>query len=425
MSNIRTKKGVELFEQRSAKIKEMEALKLSAETAGKRMSDEQRSTWNTLNGEVEAISDDLKVEERQAELAGQMTVNLGEERELDQMQERFNLSRAMSLRMGNKPMDGVEKEMNDIGAKEFGRSEQSDMAIYLPVGLIRTMRGAQEVHKRATETKTTGIAAGHIPTDIYDLGQNIVVSRSLYEMLGTTVLEGLTQGKLEIPYSDGHGATKLAEGATEVESAPSNGKGTLTASRYQGGKKYSREYLAESVVMPSMMADMIESIDRSVGSDAINQAVAANVMTGFGSADTGAVLTWKTVLDIIAYVNSDNYRKEGFAMSKSVFYKLAATAKESGDARFVLEAATGKNLGQIFGILAAGTTFLPEKTGTKYDIVYGDWSKAFVGFWGGIEMLLDPFSAKKTGEVEISYSRLGDTFANPLAFASKRNVLIA
>ncbi len=205
--------------------------------------------------------------------------------------------------------------------------------------------------------------------------EGLVVANPLYREIGATVYEGLTAGKLEIPFSKGFTAAAVAEQSDASQSVPTTAKGTLTATRYQGWQKYTQEYLAESVVMPSLMADMIQSVDRAVGSALVNDAIAVAIMSGFGAADTTATLTWNTVLDIIAATISDNFVNEGFVMSKALFYQLAATEKGSGTAKFILDAMTGKGKGSIFGIPAFGTGFLPVHDTDSYDIAYGDWKQ--------------------------------------------------
>lgn len=265
---------------------------------------------------------------------------------------------------------------------------------------------------------------GHIPT-LIGAEDGLVVANPLYRQLGATVYEGLQAGKLDLPFSKGHSAAAVSEESAASQSVPTATKGTLTATRYQGWQKYTQEYLSESAVMPSLMADMIQAVDRAIGKALVQDAVAVAVMSGFATSDTGAALTWNTLLDIIAATISDNFVSEGFALSKELFYQLAATERTSANGKYLLEGATGKNQGSIFGINAFGTNFLPLHDSTKYDIVYGDWKEGYVGFWGGVQILVDPYSASDNGYVKLTFSRLGAVDSNPYAFASKRNATIS
>ena len=70
----------------------------------------------------------------------------------------------------------------------------------------------------------------------------------------------------------------------------------------------------------------------------------------------------------------------------------------------------------------------PEVTGTgaepaKHKLVYGDFRQAYVAYFSGAtEILVDPFSASDTGEIKITFLRMGDTAVNPFAFRSIQNI---
>ena len=174
--------------------------------------------------------------------------------------------------------------------------------------------------------------------------------------------------------------------------------------------------------MPGMMADMMAAIDRGIGADVLLDAVAANVLSGYATTDTAAALTWSIVLSMISGIESDNFVAEGFAMSKSVFYKLAATQKGT-NLGFIMDFLSGNNRGKVAGINASGSAFLPVHDTNKYDMIYGDWKQSYVGFWGGAQLLVDPFTSSDDGETKITFGRLADVVTNPYAFSSIRNIL--
>ena len=347
-------------------------------------------------------------------LAGQQPLDK-EEKKAARM---FDLSKAIREAGQGGVISGLEKEMHDEGAKELRNLSGVVGNLFIPSMLI------QRAYKRAGEdTKTTGASYGNIPTMVG--AEGLVVANPLYRQLGATVYEGLTAGKLDLPFSKGHSAAAVAETSEASQSVPTRAKGTLSATRFQGWQNYTQEYLSESVVMPSLMADMIQSIDRGVGKSLVSDAIAVAVISGFETSGTAAALTWNTLLDIIAATISDNFISEGFVLSKELFYQLAATERTSANGKYLLEGGTGKNKGSIFGIDAFGTSFLPVHDTNKYDIVYGDWKESYVGFWGGVQLLVDPYTASDNGYVKLTWSRMGAVDSNPYAFASKRNASIS
>ena len=57
-------------------------------------------------------------------------------------------------------------------------------------------------------------------------------------------------------------------------------------------------------------------------------------------------------------------------------------------------------------------------TGTAFSAaIFGNWSEVLVGSWGGMQLIVDPFSAKQNGVLEISAAAYHDVLVRtPQAF---------
>lgn len=412
------KKLNDLLIKRSDKIGEMSKILETAREAERERTDEEKTTWERFNGEVTALSAEIEVQERQEALDKEAARNKPLEKPEEDVLRRYDLSRAITAVGQGRALDGLELEMHQEAAREVEKVSGVIGNIYIPSMIIE--RAYIPPSERANEeTKATGLAAGHIPLAVGD--PNFVVARPLYREMGCTVYDNLGAGKLDLPFSQGNTAAFVAEEGTAAQSVPTDTKGTLSAGRFQGWQKFTNEYLAESALMPQMMADFITAIDRGVGAALMLDAVAVNVMTGYATTDTKAALTYAIVLSMISGLTSDMFVSEGFVMSKSVFFKLATTVKATNQS-LIMDFLKGNNLGTLSGIKSAGTGFLPVHDTDKYDIIYGDWKQGFVGFWGGAQILVDPFTASDDGYTKITFSRLGAVESNPYAFESIRNV---
>lgn len=412
------KKLNDLLIERSDKIGEMSKILETAREAKRERTDEEKTTWQRLNGEVEKLSDEITVQERQEALDREAARVKPLEKPEAEAVRRYDLSRAINAVGHGRSLDGVEGEMHQEAARELGKVTGVTGNIYIPSMILN--RAYTPPSQRANEeTKTTGLAAGHIPLAVGD--PNFVVPTPLYREMGCTVYENLGAGKLDLPFSKGHTAAAIAEQGDSVQSVPTDTKGTLSATRFGGWQDYTTEYLAESALMPQMFADMLAAVDRGVGAALMLDAVAVNIGGAYEAADTKAALTWPIILGIMSTLISDSFVSEGFVMSKSVFYKLASTVIGT-DQSMVLKFMSGNNRGNIAGIKAAGTGFLPVHDTDKYDFIYGDWKQAFVGFWGGAQLLVDPFTQAVGGHTRIHFNRIAAVDSNPYAFTSARNV---
>lgn len=412
------KKLNDLLIERSDKIGEMSGILSTAHEAKRERTADEKTTWERLNGEVTTLSEEIAVQERQEALDKEAARNKPLDKPEAEVVQRYDLSRAIMAVGSGRALDGVEAEMHQEASRALQKVSGVIGNILIPDMIIQ--RAYMDPAKRANEeTKTTGLAAGHIPLAVGD--PNFVVARPLYREMGCTVYEGLGAGKLDLPFSQGNTANIVAEEGTAVQSVPTDTKGTLTARRFQGWQNFTNEYLAESALMPQMMADFLGAIDRGVGTALMLDAVAVSVKSGYATSDVKAALTYAIVLAMISGLTSDFFVSEGFVMSKSVFYKLATTVKATNQS-LIMDFLKGNNLGTMSGIKSAATGFLPVHDTDKYDIIYGDWKQAFVGFWGGAQILVDPFTASDDGYTKITFSRIGAVDSNPYAFASIRNV---
>ena len=74
---------------------------------------------------------------------------------------------------------------------------------------------------------------------------------------------------------------------------------------------------------------------------------------------------------------------------------------------------TGNGDGQLNGYRALSTNNLPKELGETSDefgAVFGNWSDYFLGQWGGIELLVDPYTQALKGTVRLitnSYWNMG------------------
>lgn len=391
-----TKRILDLQTKRAGIIEAMEGL----------INDGKLEDWEARKAELEPIEKEIKALEAQEEfnrsLAGQGNDG-GEAQEREKMLKRFDLSKAIGEI--SRGLTGVEAEINDEGHAELRGFEVASNSLIIP---------SKFLSKRATETKVTG--ADHIAEEVG--GLDIITAPSMLDIVGVTQMEGLT-ANIKLPFSSGHDASFVDEGNTATESAPTNSKGDLTARGVQGWKAYSAEYLAQSTVMPQMLADMVESLDRAIWQEVCNSiAIDGLAVTGKASADVGAAPTYKDILGLMAEVEGDTFRKEGYVMSKALYHNLQGVTKDSGSGRFVIENKA------INGVRSFGTSALAPAS-SKHQIVYGDFSRAYVGKFGGIQLIVDPYTAKKTREVEISFSRLADVTINPSAFKAILNASLA
>ena len=46
--------------------------------------------------------------------------------------------------------------------------------------------------------------------------------------------------------------------------------------------------------------------------------------------------------------------------------------------------------------------------GSEHGLIFGNWSDALIGMWGALELVVDPYSLKKQGMIEVTSFQLCD-----------------
>jgi hypothetical protein len=66
--------------------------------------------------------------------------------------------------------------------------------------------------------------------------------------------------------------------------------------------------------------------------------------------------------------------------------------------------------GEIAGYKAAATNQVSKTLGAGSDhgLVFGNWNDVMIGLWQAMEVIVDPYSKKKRGLVELTSFQMGD-----------------
>lgn len=393
------KQIIELKEQRASKIEEMNAILAVCKEEKRKRSEEEDVTFKNLDSEIGQLDAQIVEAERMEEL-NKSIARQSKMKEEEKIVKRFDLSKAIQ-QFKRGALDGVEREMHEEGLRNFV-GETSGLII--PEMLIKRADVTMTTHATDIETKVAGL--------------DVIAPPSLYGQLGSTIWSGL-KAKTVLNFSDGQDSTFIAEEGNSLESSPTRATDSLEPRRVGGQKIFTNEQLSVSAVMATEFADMVASIDRAISKEMLSKAVSANVLSGHATTDVGAALTYAVVLKLFQGLEDGLFVKPALVASKPIYHKLEGTEVVSGAGRFVVEG------GKMNGELIYGTNHLPIHDTTKYDILYGDFSRSYIGFFGsGVELLIDPYTSGTAGKTKIIWSRLADVAVNPSAFASIRNAIV-
>lgn len=387
----------ELQLKRTESIRKMSALVKTATDAERALNETEQASYDTLKGEVAEFkrqidqAEELETLERSIVETDDNVEVIENKRDLKD--KVFNI--AMAIRQaaeGN--LSGVALEMHNRSTEQ-GVLATNKNTILIPVEAIGNSERA------ATLNVTTGAALIHkaVATDL-----DIIVPVPMYQKLGVRVLPGLN-GNLGLPAQKHNEATFPGEGITVIENPNQPTGVTLTPQRVGLTESVGKEMLnsGNAALFSAIISDMISGIDsaisRRVITKASTDALAGNIVDGTTPYAAGfSAITGKVLTEMESLVEEDG----SFVMPRGGFAILKGTPLTDGDSKTIIKGKFSE--GETFdGYKARGTSYCPAGI-----IVYGAWKHVTVGMWDGIEVIVDPYTRAKFGEVEITVNRLVD-----------------
>lgn len=308
---------------------------------------------------------------------------------------------------------GFELEASRAMEKKLGKPAQG---IYVPAEVLR--------HQRDLVAGTASAGGNLVATELHaDSFITLLRKRSHVVNLGATVIGDLV-GNVAIPSQTGAAsAFWVAEGSAPTESQQVFGQVPLSAKTIGAFTDFTRRMLLqatpdiESIVRADLAAIIGIEMDRVAiaGSGLSNEPLGILGTSGVGAVAIGAnggAITWAHVLqleELLANSNADDGAL-AYMTNNKVRRALKGATKVSADAGagFIWsdEARGPDGYGSLNGYKAAASNNVPSTlikgTGTNLSaMIFGNWADVLIGQWGGLDILVDKFSAGTSGGTRV------------------------
>jgi len=257
------------------------------------------------------------------------------------------------------------------------------------------------------------VATELLGSSVIELLRNALV----LDRMGVTMLRDLN-GNIAIPSATG-GATHywVAENGAPTESQAVFGQVTMSPKTVGAFTDYSRRLLLHSSIDIEgfVRADLAMTIAQAILTAAINGSGSSNQPTGILNVNgigsvamgtNGAAPTYDSLVDLetaVATANAD-VGNLAFLTNSKVRGKLRKTqmfASTNGMPVWGKGRETG--LGDVMGYDAYVTNAVPsnlvkgDSTAICSAAVFGNWADLLIGMWGGLDVMLDPYTGGTAG----------------------------
>ena len=400
----------EISAELDAKVRELEACQDVA----------QRTA---LAEEVNGLTRDLQEaqidEAARKALANQRTLSPKEEAEM----KRFSISKFLR-QAANGNLDGIEAEMAEEGKREFQDSiKGAAEGVFLPSSMLRSYdyTNGQEANYGQAWIEQVSLS--------YD---GKLRGAMLGEKLGVRYINGL-QGNVSI-VTGGADAAWVAEEAAADKAKPAYTKKTLSPKRLQVLQGITYDLLHQStkdvdrLIMEDMVKAHAAALDAAIfaGSGSSGQPTGVLNTSGINAiyandSTHAAAISYAKLVQMETEVGADNGLIDDTLayVSSAKFMGKAKTIPQIDGYPFYL-----LNDGKINGYPFYMTNAIPSNvtfsgTSNCTSALFGAWSEVLVGGWGGLQFIIDPYTAKAKGVLEISAMAYHDVLVrHPEAFCA-------
>jgi HK97 family phage major capsid protein len=324
----------------------------------------------------------------------------------------------------NGNLSGFELEMHQEAEKDARSSGQALDGLGIPQMILANSRGNDRFRNDLTAgTPTEG--GNTIPTELRSV-IDILREKLMVRAMGATVLTDLV-GNIDFPKAiTDSDPTEKGENAEADENSPTFGKISLTPHRLPVVAEVSKQLLIQTSVsieawLRNYLAFRIASrMDKMsiYGSGSGDQPEGILNMTGIGSVSlgaNGAAPTRASLINLMGEVAQDNadVGRLGFLTNTKVRSTLMNTLVDAGSGKFVWNENTPNSLlGYNAGVSTNVPSNLTKGSGTNLSaIIYGNWESLMIGQWGGLDVLLNPYSKDSQGLIRINMATFYDVAA--------------
>lgn len=292
-----------------------------------------------------------------------------------------------------------EREVSDAAAKVTGKAAQ---------GLIVPFDVLNAPSKRDL-VAGTGSAGGHTVATNLLSGSFIEMlrKRMVTAQLGATTLTGLV-GNIALPrQASGATAYWVAESGAPTESQQAFDQVTMSPKTVGAFTDYSRKLLLQSSIDVEnfVRGDLIKQIGLEVdrvsfyGSGSSNEPQGIKGTSGINTVNFAAMApTYAEIVALETQVAADNadIGTLAYALNARGRGSLKTTEKASSTAQFIWE--TGNT---VNGYRAEVSNQIDGDGSTTEDYFFGNWADLLIGFWSGLDLIVDPYSNSTSGTVRV------------------------
>lgn len=347
---------------------------------------------------------------------------------------RYSFTKFLRESAENK-LTGIEAEMNEQGKSDLPGFMRAMRGNVIPLRVLQFMTVNTRVStgQNSAVDAEGGVLAGMMPVRYLDALSNALILPGM----GANYLTGLngtvpivTGGLFAAGFAEEGNAiddTKMTLANVLMKPKRVAANATFSKQLLKQGSIDIENWIKKELIKANALAILSAALNGS-GQDGIPKGILNT--SGIGSVvggDNGLAPTFVNIIDLETIIANENgdVGSLGYVTNSKVRSILKRTLKNTGASDYVYE--KGLN-GYYTGITNACPSNLTKGNSSEVcsAILLGNWSDLFIGDWGTLDIVVDPYTRALNSEVEVTVNSFADiAIGHPKSFAAMKDALTA
>jgi len=421
----------ELKQERASKVDAQKKLLDARSAESRSFTEAETKQFNDLDEEIRNLDGRIEQAEREEQAAQRAAQQQRAQQQQDrthakqQKEQRelnsYSLHKAVNAQLEGRNQDGLEAELHQEAQKEARENGQSIEGVGIPRAMaVRMIKGPQ-AEKRDMTAGTDADGGFMVPTEVEETVIQALRPRLVTAQMGAETMGNL-EGDISMPRTSGVTVGWKAETGDAADGQPTIDEVTLSPKRVTAFTDLSRQLVrqsspdVEALIRNDFFSAVANAIDKAalvgggsnepVGilSDSNINIVYAGGATSAGANANGAAPKRADLVNLekaVALENADLGRL-GYVTNAKVRAFLKNLEVSSGSGRFAWDGANS----EVMGYPAMTTSNVPSNLskGTSNDlsaIIFGNFRDLLIGQWGGLDLIVNPYTKAKKGTIEM------------------------
>ena len=396
---------------RSAHYEEFVAVGQKADSEGRVLTEAEQERCDKLDGLIIDLDSKIKHKEREQQMVARMaqsgSAGTSEKREVERVNGSFSLSRAVEAVANGRQLEGAEAEWANEAMREM-RSQGLQSAGQIAIPSIALRAGSAD-NFQATPT---GDGSGFVPT-VVPAAIEALRAPTVLEGLGTTVIRNAT-GNLQFPRVSAKAVGNVGVTQTEVTQDTASGmemdQVSLNPQRVAAQTTYSKQLILQggAEVDRLISNELAAAMNAYIDDYAFDLIAASTAVNQSSVADATLTTAIVNKMEEDALAAGANLAGANYVMSPGAYGLSKVLAQVTGvtplwdNGRFNQYNAVATPY-LVDGFLVDGTT------AAAGSMIFGNFAQgAILAYFGGIDLLVDPYSAAGTAQIKLHVNRFFD-----------------